>query len=124
MQPLADIHFNPLYGTFDNGRVADKTTLFELGGIALFLLLLGCINFINLTTAKSAQRAKEIGIRKVLGSLRVQLIKQFLSEALLYSFVSTLTALAMVFSALSWSRAPRDARSSCQANCVPREPSQ
>ena len=91
LQPLADIHFNPLYGTFDNGRVADKTTLIELSGIALFLLLLGCINFINLTTAQSAQRAKEIGIRKTMGSSRKQLVFQFISE----TFLLTLTAVAI-----------------------------
>jgi len=87
LQPLADIHFNATYGTF-NGRVADKTTMLELSGIALFLLLLGCINFINLTTAQSAQRAKEIGIRKTMGSSRKQLVFQFISE----TFLLTLTA--------------------------------
>ncbi|MBS1520311.1 MAG: ABC transporter permease [Bacteroidetes bacterium] len=90
LQPLADIHFNPIYGTF-NGRVADKTTLLELSGIALFLLLLGCINFINLTTAQSAQRAKEIGIRKTMGSSRKQLVFQFISE----TFLLTLTAVVI-----------------------------
>lgn len=93
LQPLSDIHFNSTYGTF-NGHVADKTTLLELSGIALFLLLLGCINFINLTTAQSAQRAKEIGIRKTLGSDRKQLIFQFLSETFL------ITIIAVVISAL------------------------
>jgi len=83
LQPLADIHFNTNYGIFANARVADKTTLYQLEGIALFLLLLGCINFINLTTAQSAQRAKEIGIRKTLGSSRKQLILQFLTETFL-----------------------------------------
>lgn len=90
LQPLADIHFNTLYGTF-NGRVADKTTLLELSGIALFLLLLGCINFINLTTAQSAQRAKEIGIRKTMGSSRRQLVFQFIGE----TFFLTLTAVVI-----------------------------
>jgi len=89
LQPLADIHFNANYGTF-NGRIADKTTLYELSGIALFLLLLGCINFINLTTAQSAQRAKEIGIRKTLGSSRKQLVFQFLSETFLITFIAVI----------------------------------
>lgn len=88
LQPLADIHFNDSYGTFDNSRVANKTTLYELSGIALFLLLLGCINFINLTTAQSAQRAKEIGIRKTMGGSRRQLIFQFLSETFLITLAS------------------------------------
>lgn len=95
LQPLADIHFNPLYGTFDNGRVADKTTLLELSGIALFLLLLGCINFINLTTAQSAQRAKEIGIRKTMGSSRKQLVFQFISETFLLTLTAVVISAAM-----------------------------
>jgi putative ABC transport system permease protein len=94
LQPLADIHFNNLYGTF-NGRVADKTTLLELSGIALFLLLLGCINFINLTTAQSAQRAKEIGIRKTMGSSRKQLIVQFISETFLLTITAVIVSAAM-----------------------------
>jgi len=94
LQPLADIHFNPLYGTF-NGRIADKTTLLELSGIALFLLLLGCINFINLTTAQSAQRAKEIGIRKTMGSSRKQLLFQFLSETFLLTFIAVIISAVM-----------------------------
>jgi predicted permease len=89
LQPLADIHFNATYGAF-NGRVADRTTLYELSGIALFLLLLGCINFINLTTAQSAQRAKEIGIRKTLGSSRKQLVFQFLSETFLITLIAVI----------------------------------
>jgi putative ABC transport system permease protein len=95
LQPLGDIHFNSTYGTFDNGRVADKTTLYELSGIALFLLLLGCINFINLTTAQSAQRAKEIGIRKTLGSGRRQLIVQFLGETFLITLISVIISVAI-----------------------------
>jgi len=96
LQPLADIHFNTNYGTFDDGRVADKTTLLELSAIALFLLLLGCINFINLTTAQSAQRAKEIGIRKTLGSDRKQLIFQFLSETFLITLISVIISVAAI----------------------------
>jgi ABC-type antimicrobial peptide transport system permease subunit len=95
LQPLADIHFNPDYGTF-SGRVADKTTLYELLAIALFLLLLGCINFINLTTAQSVQRAKEIGIRKTMGGSRRQLILQFLSETFFMTLLSVMISIALV----------------------------
>jgi putative ABC transport system permease protein len=87
LQPLSDIHFNAHYDTF-NQRQAHIPTLYGLLVIALFLLLLGCINFINLTTAQASQRAKEIGIRKTLGSSKKQLIIQFLSE----TFLLTLTA--------------------------------
>ncbi len=90
LQPLADIHFNAIYS--DGGRIADKTTLYELSGIAAFLLLLGCINFINLTTAQSANRAKEIGIRKTMGSSRKQLIFQFLIETFLITSIAVIIA--------------------------------
>ena len=94
LQPLADIHFNPNYGTF-NDRVADKTTLYELFAIALFLLLLGCINFINLTTAQSVLRAKEIGIRKTMGSSRKQLVIQFLSETFFITLIAVIISAAL-----------------------------
>jgi ABC-type antimicrobial peptide transport system permease subunit len=94
LQPLSDIHFNGLYGTFYGGRTANKTTLYGLLAIALFLLLLGCINFVNLTTAQAAQRAKEIGIRKTMGSSRLQLIIQFLSETFFITLIAvTISAL-------------------------------
>ncbi len=82
LQPLSDIHFNSLY-TGVGQRVTHKPTLYGLSAIAAFLLLLACINFINLTTANAAQRAKEIGIRKTMGGSRKQLILQFLGETFL-----------------------------------------
>jgi putative ABC transport system permease protein len=83
LQPLADIHFNPdYYGPLGghNGRRAQKPTLIALMGIALFILVIAAINFINLSTAQSILRAKEIGVRKVLGSSRGGLVSQFLVE--------------------------------------------
>ncbi|MDB5153027.1 MAG: FtsX-like permease family protein [Mucilaginibacter sp.] len=94
LQPLNDIHFNANYGTF-NGHVANKTTLYELFAIAVFILLLGCINFVNLTTAQGARRAKEIGIRKTMGSSRKQLVAQFLSETFLITLIAVLISAAM-----------------------------
>jgi hypothetical protein len=89
LQPLSDIHFNPDYWTYEN-RVAHKPTLLGLLAVAIFLLLLGCINFINLTTAQASQRAKEIGIRKTIGSSRSQIVFQFLNETIIITVLATL----------------------------------
>jgi putative ABC transport system permease protein len=87
LQPLSDIHFNEAYND-DYSRKAHLPTLYGLMGIALFILLLAVINFVNLSTAQSLQRTKEVGIRKVLGSLRRDIAFQFLGE----TFVLTLLA--------------------------------
>lgn len=95
LQPLHDVHFNNQYQGLGQ-RVAHKPTLYGLLVIAGFLLLLGCINFINLTTAKAAQRAKEIGIRKTMGSSRKQLIFQFIGETFFITVIATLLSIALV----------------------------
>ena len=95
IQPLSDIHFDRQYGTFDFSSVANKNTLYGLLAIAAFLLVLGCINFINLTTAQAAQRAKEIGIRKTMGSTRKQLIFQFLSETFIITLFAVVVSVAL-----------------------------
>ena len=89
LQKLSELHFQDEYSSY-NERTANKTTLYGLLVIALFLLLLGCINFINLTTAQSAQRAKEIGIRKTMGSSRKQLMLQFLSETFFITLLAVI----------------------------------
>jgi putative ABC transport system permease protein len=95
LQPLNEIHFDSELGNFDDTQ-ANKSTLLGLLVVAAFLLLLGCINFINLTTAQGTQRAKEIGIRKTLGSSKKQLIFQFLSETFLLTFIATGISIVMV----------------------------
>jgi putative ABC transport system permease protein len=96
LQPLSDLHFNHLYGNiFGYDEMAHKPTLFGLVAVAVFLLLLACINFINLNTAQSSQRAKEIGIRKTLGSSRQQLVMQFLGEAFLLTLMATLLSILL-----------------------------
>ncbi len=95
LQPLADLHFNTDYGVFDESRQANKATLYGLLAVACFLLLLACINFINLSTAQASQRAKEIGIRKTMGSHRRQLTVQFLSETFLLTLLATLLSIAL-----------------------------
>jgi len=94
LQPLSDMHFNSKYGVY-NGNPADKSTLYELMIIAAILLLLGCINFINLSTAQASQRAKEIGIRKTMGSTRAQLITQYLSETFLVTLLAVIIAVGL-----------------------------
>ncbi|HEY4209599.1 MAG TPA: FtsX-like permease family protein [Puia sp.] len=95
LQPLSDLHFNTQYGVFDESRQAHKPTLYGLLAVATFLLLLACINFINLTTAQASQRAKEIGIRKTMGSHRRQLTFQFLSETFLLTTLATLLSIGL-----------------------------
>ncbi|MCO5950396.1 ABC transporter permease [Mucilaginibacter flavidus] len=94
LQPLADMHFNERYSNFDIPVVSTKT-LYSLMTLAAFLLLLGCINFVNLTTAQASQKAKEIGIRKTLGSTRGQVIGQFLSETFLVTLFAVIVAVAL-----------------------------
>ena len=94
---LKDLHFNSEVGLFDNTkRIAHKPTLYGLIAVAAFLLLLACINFINLTTAQAASRAKEIGIRKTMGSQRLQLALQFLNETFLLTVFSTILSVVLV----------------------------
>jgi putative ABC transport system permease protein len=93
LQPLTDIHFNASYDNFGQRR-ASKPTLYGLLAVAGFLLLLGCINFINLATAQATQRAKEIGIRKTMGGSKAQLMLQFMMET------GLLTLLAGVLSVI------------------------
>ncbi|MES1218008.1 MAG: ABC transporter permease, partial [Bacteroidota bacterium] len=95
VQPLSDLHFNANYGNFSD-RQANKNTLYGLIILAIFLLALGCINFINLTTAQAGQRAKEIGIRKTMGSSRSQITTQFLTETFLLTLVAGIIALFLV----------------------------
>src|SRR4029078_11662848 len=86
-QPIANIH---LYSANIEDRLdkGDVRFVWLFGAVAVFILVIACINFINLSTAKSANRAKEVGLRKVVGSHRSSLIKQFLTESLLYSVLS------------------------------------
>lgn len=71
--------------------------VYFFSGIGIFILLIACINFMNLATARSAGRAKEVGMRKALGSLRTQMIAQFLSESVLYSLMAVVLALGTVY---------------------------
>lgn len=95
LQPVTDIHLWS-EGIDDAVVRGDIRYVWLFGGIACFILLLACINFVNLTTARSANRAKEVGLRKVVGSLRKHLVRQFMTESLVFSFVSFVFAMALV----------------------------
>lgn len=95
LQPLADIHFNADYSAFYH-RQAHKPTLYGLLMIAVFLLVLGGINFINLSTAQAGRRAREIGIRKTAGSTKKQLVFLFLGETFLLTFLASILSLLML----------------------------
>jgi putative ABC transport system permease protein len=106
LQPVTDIHLHSdlEYELEPNGSI---TYVYIFSVIALFILVIACINFMNLATARSANRTKEVGVRKVLGSDRSKLIKQFLTESVLLSFLSFVFAVVIavflqpVFNALS-----------------------
>jgi len=98
LQPISDIHLKSSdindYKTVPRG---DIRFVWLFGGVAIFILLIACINFVNLSTAKSANRAKEVGMRKVVGSHRSGLITQFLTESLLYSLLSFVLGLLIAW---------------------------
>lgn len=94
MMPLKKIHlYSNKSGELEANGNIQYVYIFSL--IAFFILLIACVNFMNLSTARSANRAKEVGVRKVLGSLRKDLVVQFLSESVLISFISLLIALVI-----------------------------
>lgn len=97
LQPLSEVHFDERYG-----GPMEKKNLWVLSFIGLFLIVTACVNFINLATAQAINRAKEVGVRKVLGSVRKQLFWQFILETGVITVVATFIAFAMSFTALPY----------------------
>ncbi len=104
-----EVHIHPmskwhLYSDFKEGTLQNGPIqlVWFIGAIGVFVLLLACINFMNLSTARSEKRAKEVGVRKTLGSGRGQLITQFFAESYLVVFLSFCITLLMVSAALPW----------------------
>jgi len=105
----AEVHINPmsrwhLYSNYKEGTLQNGPIqlVWFIGSIGVFVLLLACINFMNLSTARSEKRAKEVGVRKTLGSGRKQLIAQFFAESFLVVIISFCFALLMIVAALPW----------------------
>lgn len=97
LQPLLEMHLSKDFPA-DNGLTDASNPMYSyiLSGIAFFILLIACINFINLTIAHSLKRSKEIGIRKVVGGQRGQLVSQFLGETFIITFIAFLFAILLV----------------------------
>ncbi len=94
VQPITDIHFD-LSRSYDHPSNTNIKYLYIFGFVGLFIILIASINYINMATARSIRRAKEVGIRKVSGANRKQLFVQFISESMLITFVATLLALVL-----------------------------
>jgi len=95
LQPVTEIYFDN-ERTGDFGAVGNKSALYILAAVAALSLLIACFNFINLSTARSARRGREVGMRKVLGAQRMQLIKQFIGESVILSFISVIIAVGLI----------------------------
>jgi len=91
LQPITRLHLNPF-----NHSNSPITLVYLFSAMALFILLIACINFINLTTAKASNRAKEVGIRKTVGAYKVHLIRQFFGESFLLTLIASLVGLVLV----------------------------
>ncbi|MEJ7827217.1 MAG: FtsX-like permease family protein, partial [Segetibacter sp.] len=96
LQPLTSIHLHSAGIGSALTTLSDIKYVYIFSLIGCFLIVLACVNFMNLSTAQSAKRAKEVGIRKVLGSAKTQLIKQFFTEAYIYTLLSAVIALVLV----------------------------
>lgn len=101
LEPYFDVHLSKVYGTGNGLTPSSKSNYsYILGGIALFILFIACINFINLSLSRAMRRSKEIGVRKVIGGSRKQLIIQFLGESFLLSLIGCIVAILIVIACL------------------------
>ena len=94
LQPVSSIHLHSKF-TADIGGHGDIQYIYIFSAVAAFVLIIACINFMNLSTARSTRRSKEVGIRKVVGAARTQLIRQFLMESIMFVLISLLVALVL-----------------------------
>ncbi|HEV2832979.1 MAG TPA: FtsX-like permease family protein, partial [Hanamia sp.] len=100
-QSLSEIHYDDRFGNF-NGHTFSHSLIKALSLIGIFLIIIACVNFINLATAQAVNRSKEVGVRKVLGSNRWQLAVQFLAETALIVFVALILSICIAGMALPY----------------------
>ncbi|MFD2515446.1 ABC transporter permease [Pontibacter locisalis] len=101
LQQLSDIHFNPELGNYGQ-RTISREIIWSMALVGIFLVLVACINFVNLATAQAVKRAKEVGVRKVLGSSKSQLVLQFIGETFLITLLATLCSIVLAELALPY----------------------
>ncbi|MEP7319308.1 MAG: ABC transporter permease [Panacibacter sp.] len=99
LEPIIDIHLDPEYPQ-TLSQAANINNVYIFAAIAVFMLLIACINFMNLSTAGASKRSKEVGIRKVLGSLKAELVKQFLFESVIIAAIALMLAMVLIYLAL------------------------
>lgn len=102
IQPLSEIHFDQRYLNNSFSPTTSKETYYALGAVAVLIIIMASVNFVNLATAQAVKRAREVGVRKVLGAVRGQLIRQFLSETTVLVLLSVLTGLLLTYLVLPW----------------------
>ncbi|RYY60642.1 MAG: FtsX-like permease family protein [Chitinophagaceae bacterium] len=101
LQPVTDIHLHSnMTGEYEPS--GDMQYIYIFGAVAVFMLLIACINFMNLSTAGASRRAREIGIRKVMGSVRSQLVAQFIFESMMITCIALVVSLALVYLAIPY----------------------
>ena len=100
LTPLKDVYFDST--GLDNAKHGDKTVVYIFLSIAMLILLIACINFMNLSTIRAAERSKEVGLRKVLGALRNNLVWQFIGESVLLTTISCILSVALLLLVMPW----------------------
>ena len=98
--PMNDVYFQEV--SFDHVKHGDKTVVYIFLSIAILILLIACINFMNLSTIRAVERSKEVGLRKVLGAVRNNLIWQFIGESVLLSAIACLLSVGLLFMLMPW----------------------
>ena len=98
LTPLKDVYFDNV--DFDNARHGDKTVVYIFLSTAILILLIACINFMNLSTIRAVDRSKEVGLRKVMGALRINLVWQFIGEFILLTTISCLLSVGLLLLAM------------------------